>query len=91
MRVWAELSLVPAVVDEAPQRPSGPCTEVHVVPEVRAGTWGVYLDANDAAVSQHASQTDAEAAARSQAVLHECRSIVVHDRYFRVHFTSVRD
>jgi anti-sigma regulatory factor (Ser/Thr protein kinase) len=93
LRVWAELSLDPTVASkDAPARNATPQRgeEVHVVPEPRAGTWSVYLDAMDAALSEHPSQTDAEAAARAQAALRACRRIVVHDRYFRTRLMSLR-
>jgi len=93
LRVWAELSLDPAVAGhEAPaaNAASQSGDEVHVVPEPRAGTWSVYLDALDSALSEHPSQTDAEAAARAQATLRDCRHIVVHDRYFRTRLMPLR-
>jgi hypothetical protein len=86
LRVWAELSLQDTPVPHAaPQRRE----EVRVMPEPRAGTWSVHLDA-DSALSEHTSETAAEAAARAQAALHDCTRIVVHDRYFRTRSMSLR-
>ena len=93
LRVWAELSLDPAVAGKdvrADNATPQPGEEVRVVPEARAGTWSVYVDAMDAALSEHPSQTDAEAAARAQAALRDCRRIVVHDRYFRTRLVPLR-
>lgn len=91
MRVWAELTLAPeAAQDSRPEPAPEPREEVRVVPEPRAGTWSVYLDAMDTALSQHDSQTAAEEAARVHAALHACRRIVVHDRYFRTRSLAVR-
>src|SRR3954452_15665904 len=66
------------------------CAEVHVIPAPRAATWGVYVDAVPAPLSEHTSETEAESAARTHV-----RggggggggggAIVVHDRYHRTH------
>jgi anti-sigma regulatory factor (Ser/Thr protein kinase) len=88
LRVWAELSLTPTAATAPATEPR---TEVHVMPSTRAGTWGVHLDADAPAVSEHASRTEAETAARAQAVLHRSERIIVRDRYFRTHFTPVRE
>jgi anti-sigma regulatory factor (Ser/Thr protein kinase) len=93
MRVWAELSLRPTVTDEDPAATKAGLQrrdEVHVVPQPRAGTWSVHLGAMDATLSEHSSETAAEAAARAQAALHGCGRIVVHDRYFRTRSLSLR-
>ncbi|RKQ86047.1 histidine kinase-like protein [Solirubrobacter pauli] len=89
MRVWAELNVTPSV-DEALPAPQ-PREELHVAPAApRTGTWQVYLGTKDAVLSSHGSETDAERAAHQHAALHECRRIVVHDRYFRTRSLTVR-
>jgi hypothetical protein len=57
--------------------------EVHVVPQPRAATWGVYVDAVVGALSEHTSETAAESAARAHALLQGATRIVVHDCYHR--------
>jgi anti-sigma regulatory factor (Ser/Thr protein kinase) len=57
--------------------------EVHVVPQPRAATWGVYVDAVVGALSEHTSETAAESAARAHALMRGAARIVVHDRYHR--------
>jgi anti-sigma regulatory factor (Ser/Thr protein kinase) len=57
--------------------------EVHVVPQPRAATWGVYVDAVVGALSEHTSETAAESAARAHALLRGATRIVVHDCYHR--------
>jgi anti-sigma regulatory factor (Ser/Thr protein kinase) len=57
--------------------------EVHVVPQPRAATWGVYVDAVVGALSEHTSETAAESAARAHALMEGAARIVVHDRYHR--------
>ena len=57
--------------------------DVHVIPEPRTATWGVYVDADAEAVSEHSSETEAESAARAQLRTRGTRSIVIHDRYHR--------
>ena len=66
-------------------RAAGPerAVEVHVIPQPRAATWGVYTDTATAALSEHTSATDAESAARARA--NGTGAIVVHDRYHRIH------
>jgi hypothetical protein len=58
--------------------------EVHVVPDERS-TWRVYDSDADAAVSEHASATEAELAARARAGDGDAARVVVHDRYHRAH------
>jgi hypothetical protein len=71
---------------EALQRRGDPgCAEVHVIPEPRAATWGVYVDAVPAPASQHTSETEAESAARAYVRVRNGGRIVVHDRYHRTH------
>jgi menaquinone-dependent protoporphyrinogen oxidase len=53
---------------------------IHVVPDAR-GSWQVRRHGDDAALSVHGSETDAERAAATAGVA----EIVVHDRYGRVH------
>jgi len=57
--------------------------EVHVIPEPRGATWGVYVDAVPAPLSEHTSETEAESAARAH--VRRDGGIVVHDRYHRTH------
>ena len=59
--------------------------DVHVIPEPRAATWSVYVDAEAGAVSAHTSETEAESAARVHARVRGAKEIVVHDRYHRTH------
>jgi anti-sigma regulatory factor (Ser/Thr protein kinase) len=90
-RVWAQLSITAARSGTDARRrpePANPATaglprEVHVVPQSRAATWGVYVDAGGGALSEHTSETAAESAARAQALLRGAERIVVHDRYHR--------
>jgi anti-sigma regulatory factor (Ser/Thr protein kinase) len=90
-RVWAQLSTTaaPSEMDAwRPPEPASPATvglprEVHVVPQSRAATWSVYVDAAGGALSEHTSETAAESAARAQALLRGAERIVVHDRYHR--------
>jgi anti-sigma regulatory factor (Ser/Thr protein kinase) len=58
--------------------------EVHVIPEPRAATWGVYVEDVPAPLSEHSSETEAESAARAH-VRGRTGGIVVHDRYHRTH------
>jgi anti-sigma regulatory factor (Ser/Thr protein kinase) len=59
--------------------------EVHVIPEPRAATWGVYVDAVPAPLSEHTSETEAESAARAHVRGDDGGCVVVHDRYHRTH------
>jgi serine/threonine-protein kinase RsbW len=61
------------------------CPELHVIPEPRAGTWGVYVDAAAAPLSEHTSETEAESAARAHMGDRDGGGIVIHDRYHRTH------
>lgn len=63
--------------------------EVHVVPVPRAGTWALILGSVAGALSEHTTQTAAEAAAREEALRRGCRRIVVHDRYHRTRADTV--
>jgi anti-sigma regulatory factor (Ser/Thr protein kinase) len=102
-RAWAELSdarlcadaelerrgeAVPLVAVAAlggeAMEPSG---NVHVIPEPRRATWGVYVDGVPAALSEHTSETHAEAAACAHACSSEKATVVIHDRYHRTHST----
>jgi anti-sigma regulatory factor (Ser/Thr protein kinase) len=85
-RVWAQFSTTaaPSGTDaRRPPEPANPAREVHVVPQSRAATWSVYVDAVGGALSEHTSETAAESAARAQALLRGAERIVVHDRYHR--------
>src|SRR3954469_13873244 len=94
-RAWAQLSDVAAYagrdVGEAGEA-IGPraervaglgCAEVHVIPAPRAATWGVYVDAVPAPLSEHTSETEAESAAKAHLSSRGGGGIVVHDRYHR--------
>jgi Uncharacterized protein conserved in bacteria (DUF2188) len=59
--------------------------EVHIVPRPRAGTWAIYVDAGADAVSEHPTETAAEAAAQTEALLRGVETVVLHDRYHRTH------
>jgi hypothetical protein len=78
LRATIELSRVLGTVG---QRSS----EVHVVPRPRAATWGVYIDADAEALSEHTSETAAESAAQAHAQTRGASRIVIHDRYHRTH------
>jgi anti-sigma regulatory factor (Ser/Thr protein kinase) len=96
-RAWAQLSdAAPNAgldVGEAAEamQPGGervadlPGAEVHVIPEPRAATWGVYVEAVPAPLSEHNSETEAESAARAHVRGRAGGGIVVHDRYHRTH------
>jgi anti-sigma regulatory factor (Ser/Thr protein kinase) len=92
-RAWAQLSdAVPhAGAPDDAMRPRGErvagldCAEVHVIPEPRGATWGVYVDAVPAPLSEHTSETEAESAARAHVGGRDGGGIVVHDRYHRTH------
>ena len=49
------------------------------------GTWSVHPEDHDEPLSHHASETEAERAARQHAEAHGNGPIVVHDRYARTH------
>lgn len=49
------------------------------------GTWTVHPDDRVRPTSAHASETDAEAAARRHLEQHGGGAIMVHDRYRRTH------
>jgi anti-sigma regulatory factor (Ser/Thr protein kinase) len=63
----------------------GRSAAVHVVPRPRTATWGVYVDSVADPLSEHTSETEAEAAARAHALTSGGEAIVVHDRYHRTH------
>ena len=60
---------------------------IHVEPD-RLGSWLVLRDAER--LSEHETATDAERAAFVAARRLECPSVLMHDRYLRVHELSVR-
>jgi hypothetical protein len=59
-------------------------TEVHVIPDERT-TWRVYDPQSKAPLSEHASATEAELAARALANDRHAERVVIHDRYNRPH------
>ena len=59
-------------------------TEVHVIADERT-TWRVYGPDAAAPISEHASATEAELAARAHAQDRDADRVVVHDRYNRPH------
>ncbi len=59
-------------------------TEVHVIADERT-TWRVYGPDATAPISEHASATEAELAARALAQDRDADRVVVHDRYYRTH------
>ncbi len=59
-------------------------TALHVRPDER-GSWRVQRDGDDAPISEHTSETEAELAARRFARDLGAAEILVHDRYRRVH------
>ena len=61
--------------------------DLHVVPNERAGTWNVYDARIARAMSEHSTETEAEAAARVSARVRGGRRIVIHDRYHRTRET----
>jgi len=60
---------------------------IHVEPD-RLGSWLVLRDAVQ--LSEHENATDAERAAVVVARRLDCSSVLMHDRYLRVHELSVR-
>jgi hypothetical protein len=57
--------------------------ELHVVPDKRTATWRVQESEDGATRSEHTSATEAEFAARAQAIDCGVDCVVVHDRYAR--------
>ena len=51
-----------------------------------AGIWSVHPDDLEGPLSQHTTETDAERAAVERAAALHDASVLVHDRYSRVHF-----
>jgi anti-sigma regulatory factor (Ser/Thr protein kinase) len=100
-RAWAQLSdAAPHAALDAGEtagatQPAGErvaglaCAEVHVIPEPRAATWGVYVEDVPAPVSEHGSETEAESAARAHVRGRAGGGIVIHDRYHRTHTGSL--
>jgi len=97
-RVWAELSgFAPDGSPESDRRRERDCApeagstgEVHVVPEPRAATWGVYGDPVAGPLSEHTSETEAESAARAHVRARGTGRIVIHDRYHRTRATVLQ-
>jgi Uncharacterized protein conserved in bacteria (DUF2188) len=67
---------------------SGPSQRLHVGPDPY-GHWHVHREGEERALSEHASATQAERAAKQHAVACDAYEIVVHDRYHRVHTVIV--
>jgi hypothetical protein len=59
-------------------------TLLHVMPDERGG-WHVRTDGAEPPLSDHTSATAAELAARSYARAVGAETILIHDRYARVH------
>jgi hypothetical protein len=57
--------------------------DVHVVPVRRTAKWRVHDGDPAVPSSEHASETDAELAARQRAKERGAERVVVHDRYHR--------
>jgi|EndMetStandDraft_7_1072992.scaffolds.fasta_scaffold2143314_1 hypothetical protein len=51
-----------------------------------AGIWSVHPDDLKAPSSQHTTETEAERAAVERAAAFDDASVLIHDRYSRVHF-----
>jgi Uncharacterized protein conserved in bacteria (DUF2188) len=91
-RIWAELPAAEASAGEHADAatlatvgaPPGEAADVHVVPNERTATWKVYDSRTARPMSEHATETEAEAAARICASGRGKRRIVIHDRYHRV-------
>jgi hypothetical protein len=64
-------------------------SDVHVVPNERAATWQVFDPCEGRPVSEHTSETEAEAAARRCARSRGDQRIVIHDRYHRTYEARV--
>jgi len=93
-RTWAELTDVQlggeyeeAAAGRAVGTTAAEAAEVHVVPNERAATWEVYDARMPRAMSEHSSETEAEAAARMCARVRGRRRVVIHDRYHRTRET----
>ena len=70
--------------------PAGvPVAEVHVVPVSRTAKWRVHEGDASVPLSEHASETDAEFAARGRAKECGATCVVIHDRYHRTRETAV--
>jgi hypothetical protein len=67
--------------------PAAEAVDVHVVPNARAATWEVYDAQGAQALSEHATETEAEVAAHMCARVRGRRRIVIHDRYHRTRET----
>ncbi len=57
--------------------------ELHVIPDTRKATWRVQDGEGAVARPEYPSETEAEFAARAQAVARGVDRVVVHDRYAR--------
>jgi hypothetical protein len=54
------------------------------------GIWSVHPDNVEAPLSEHTTETDAERAAVERASALDDASVLIHDRYSRVHLVRVR-
>jgi hypothetical protein len=103
-RVWAELSYARrAAASEAGEQeiarrafvqviagqPASDPADVHVVPDERAATWHVYDAGVAVRLSEHTTETEAEAVARVCARLRGVQRVVTHDRYHRTREASI--
>ena len=103
-RVWAELSYARRPAEEeasehelarragvtvAAGEPEPDRADVHIVPDERAGTWHVYDAGVAARLSEHATETEAEAAGRECARIRGVQQIVIHDRYHRTREAAI--
>jgi hypothetical protein len=60
-------------------------TELHVIPDELTTTWRVFATDAEEPLSEHASATEAEFAARADAGDRGAERVVVYDRYHRTH------
>jgi hypothetical protein len=63
-------------------------TSLHVIPDERGG-WHVRTDGAEPPLSDHTSATAAERAAQRHARTVGAETILIHDRYTRVHAAPV--
>jgi hypothetical protein len=103
-RVWAELSYARRTAEaeageqEIARRAGAPVlagqpesgsADVHVVPDERAATWHVYDAGVAVRLSEHATETEAEAVACVCARLRGGQRVVIHDRYHRTREAAI--
>jgi hypothetical protein len=63
---------------------------LHVMPDTR-GNWCVVDEEMGVQFSRHTTATGAERAARSLATVAHAETILVHDRYHRMHAVAVTE